>query len=249
MASKALWLPDDVWLCVADLVCSEVPSQVDRRLQCLLHYRHVRWSVPSASACAAIGRLKPHIGAISSLHLDLGDGERFRVCDDLVAQLCVLRDAASLQVLFLSLARKGIGDTGAKVLGQLGGLRCLRSLHLVLDCCEIGDMGGAALALLGDGPSLSCLTLSLVDNHITARGMEELSRLSHKTSLTHLHLDVRYCSLGVEAASTLAAMLAPPIPNHLHMDLRGTELGIAAEWLQGSVPAGATVLLDPSWVM
>ena len=150
-----LQLPLEVWDVIADLVHSDVLSQVCQKLRELIGtHRYVKLSCIGENLQRVLGL----IGNLRSLQLDWGGHS---VGDSAAQALAALKDAPSLHTLSLDLCESSVGESGAQALAALKDAASLHTLSLNLGANSVGDSGAQALAALKDAASLHTLSLNL----------------------------------------------------------------------------------------
>ena len=159
-----LQLPLEVWDVIADLVHSEVLSQVCQKLRELIGtHRYVKLRCTGENVQRVLGL----IGNVRSLQLDLYGNS---VGDSAAQALAALKDASSLHTLYLDLCGNSVGDRGAQALAALKDAASLHTLSLNLRGNYVGGSGAQALAALKDAPSLHTPSLDLCGNSVGERG-------------------------------------------------------------------------------
>ena len=121
-----LQLPSEVWDVIADLVHSDVLSQVCQKLRELIGtHRYVKLRCTGENVQRVLGL----IGNVRSLQLDHGGNS---VGESGAQALAALKDAPSLHTLSLDLRGNNVGGSGAQALAALKDAPSLHTLSLNL---------------------------------------------------------------------------------------------------------------------
>ena len=193
-------LPLEVWDVIADLVHSDVLSQVCQKLRELIGtHRYVKLRCTGENVQRVLGL----IGNVRSLQLDHGANS---VGDSGAQALAALKDAPSLHTLCLDLGQNSVGESGAQALVALTDAASLHSLCLNLWWNSVGESGAQALAALKDAASLHTLSLDLCGNSVGESGAQALAALKDAPSLHTLSLSLGQNSVGDSGAQGLAAL-------------------------------------------
>ena len=153
--NMVLQLPLEVWDVIADVVHSDVLSQVCQKLRELLGtHLYVKLRFTGENMQRVLGL----IGNVRSLQLDLCGNP---VGESGAQALAALKGATSLHTLSLGLCCNSVGESGARALAALKDAPSLHTLSLDLGRNSVGDTGVQALAALKDAPSLHTLSLDL----------------------------------------------------------------------------------------
>ena len=213
-----LQLPSEVWDIIADMVVSDLLSQVCRQLwESLGSRRYVRLICNSEQA---VKRVKGVSGNLRSLQLMVRD--TWNPADT----IDVLRAASYLHTMVLVNGPLKMGATGAQALAGLKNAS-LHTLTLNLFDNAVGDSGAHALAALKDCPRLQILNLDLRANAVGDNGAHALAQLKNSPSLHTLNLDLRANSIGDSGARALADLKDAQSLHALNVDLRANAVVVS----------------------